>query len=284
MRDQAAQSLRDFYEVIEKLRAPNGCPWDREQTHATLAPYLLEETYEMLEAISDGDSNALREELGDVLLQVFMHCTIAAENGEFDIGDVAQQVRAKMIHRHPHVFSDTSVSGAADVVVNWEKLKSQEKSDRESILDGVPRTLPSLAYAQAVQKRPARLGLDQWASIDEAAKQVDAALQMVRALAEDRPAPARGQDWVVREGEIARGDDAGDAQDVAPGEELNQAVAQLFWSSSALARLLRVDAEDVTRQAAADFARDFRRREAAAKRSGLDLHQLSREQWDALDD
>src|ERR1039458_176327 len=117
MRDEAARSLRDLSEVVERLRAPGGCPWDGVQTHRTLRPYLLEETYELLEAIESEETATLREELGDLLLQVLMHCAIAAERPDgFDIGDVAETTRAKMIHRHPHVFGDTSVGDAAEVV------------------------------------------------------------------------------------------------------------------------------------------------------------------------
>ena len=148
--------------MVERLRAPGGCPWDREQTHRTLRPYLLEETYEALEAIEGGQPARLREELGDLLLQVLMHCAIAQESAEgFDVGDVAEVTRQKMVHRHPHVFGSTEVAGAAEVVVNWEKLKAAEKGERLSVLEGVPITLPALAYALGVQKRPARLGFDE---------------------------------------------------------------------------------------------------------------------------
>ena len=157
MRDEAVDALRALNEVVERLRAPGGCPWDREQTHHTLRPYLLEETYEVLDAIDDKGAPTLREELGDLLLQVLMHCAIAQEDDSgFDIGDVADVARAKMIHRHPHVFGDVAVDGAAEVVVNWEKLKRSENHPRLSLLDGVPHALPALAFAQGVQKRPAR--------------------------------------------------------------------------------------------------------------------------------
>ena len=162
MRDDAVQSLRALNEVVERLRAPGGCPWDREQTHRSLRPYLLEETYEVLEAIDGNEPGTLREELGDLLLQVLMHSAIAMEEkGGFDIGDVADDVRAKMIHRHPHVFGDVAVDGPASVVVNWEKLKTAEKRERLSLLDGVPAAMPALAHAQGVQKRPARVGFDE---------------------------------------------------------------------------------------------------------------------------
>ena len=162
MRDESAAALRALYETVERLRAPGGCPWDREQTHRTLRPYLLEETYEALEAIEGGQPARLREELGDLLLQVLMHCAIAQESADgFDVGDVAEVTRQKMVHRHPHVFGSTEVAGAAEVVVNWEKLKAAEKGERLSVLEGVPITLPALAYALGVQKRPARLGFDE---------------------------------------------------------------------------------------------------------------------------
>jgi nucleoside triphosphate diphosphatase len=283
MREEAAEQLRLFYEVIERLRAPGGCPWDREQTHQTLAPYLLEETYELLEAINSGDEASLREELGDVLLQVFIHCAIAAEKeGGFDIGDVAEQVRLKMIHRHPHVFGDVEVTGAADVVVNWEKLKSVEKKSRESLLDGVPKTLPALAYAQAIQKRPARLGLDSWHELNAAVAGVENALQRIQAAAKDVPAPQTGEDWVVREGEIARGAGAGSEQVAQPSEEIATAVGELLWSAAALTRMLRVDGEDELRRRTDEFARRFRATESELKGAGLDIHELSDDQREKL--
>ena len=160
MREEAAQSLRELNEVVERLRAPGGCPWDRAQTHRSLRPYLLEETYETLEAIDSQGTTTLREELGDLLLQVLMHSAIAAERPDgFDIGDVAETTRAKMVH--PHVFGSTTVAGAEEVVVNWEKLKRTEKRERLSLLEGVPHALPALAFAQGVQKRPARVGFDE---------------------------------------------------------------------------------------------------------------------------
>src|SRR5260370_5838769 len=169
MRDEAAASLRALNETVERLRAPGGCPWDREQTHRSLRQYLLEETYEVLEAIEREGTATLREELGDLLLQVLMHCAIAQEREDgFDIGDVADVTRTKMVHRHPHVFGDVAVSGADEVVVNWEKLKAREKGDRLSVLEGVPRSLPALAFALGVQKRPARLGFDDTPELGDA--------------------------------------------------------------------------------------------------------------------
>src|SRR5205807_1891367 len=152
----------DLVTTMGRLRGPGGCPWDREQTHRTLRPYLLEETYEALEAIDSGSPDDLREELGDLLLQVFMHHAIAAESGDFDIADVALYATAKMIHRHPHVFGEVAVDGAEGVMRNWEGLKRKEaaKRGRVSALEGAPRSLPALAWALSLQKRAARVGFD----------------------------------------------------------------------------------------------------------------------------
>src|SRR5207245_4748616 len=140
-----------IFEVVARLRAPGGCPWDREQTHESLRPYLLEETYELLEAIDSGDDAKMKEELGDLLLQVAMHAEIAADERRFDAAQVSEAVAAKMVARHPHVFGDVSVANAAEVLRSWEhtKLKAARNGgrDQESVVDRVPATLPALAWA-----------------------------------------------------------------------------------------------------------------------------------------
>jgi tetrapyrrole methylase family protein/MazG family protein len=302
MRDEAAQALRELNEVVERLRAPGGCPWDREQTHRSLRPYLLEETYELLEAIDSRGPGTLREELGDLLLQVLMHSAIAAEGPEgFDIGDVAETTRAKMVHRHPHVFGDVSVRDAADVVVNWERLKRAEKRERISLLEGVPHALPALAFAQGLQKRPARVGFDETPSVADALVKVREALHAVTALAGSAPPrAARGADWTVSEGEIARrsvpgGGDAGavdgggvSAADSAAGHApppplatpaLEAAIGDLLFATVALSRHLRVNPEDALRRRATDFADRFRQLESVAHAEGVDLHDLSPGEW-----
>jgi len=152
-----------IFEVVHRLRAPDGCPWDKEQTHESLRPYLLEETYELLEAIDTGDDDKMREELGDLLLQVAMHAEIAAQEGRFDAAQVSEGVAAKMVKRHPHVFGTTEVADAEEVLRNWEHQKAHEarKEGRdESVVDRVPATLPALAWALGLQKRAARVGFD----------------------------------------------------------------------------------------------------------------------------
>src|SRR2546423_2664686 len=161
MADDTAR-IRELVEVVRRLRSPQGCPWDREQTHASLRATMLEEAYEVLEAIDEQSMPELREELGDVLLQVLMQSEIAAQSGDFTVGDVADAVREKLVRRHPHVFGETVVSGSEEVVRNWEALKAAEYG-RESALDGVQRSLPALQWAWSLQRRAAHVGF-RWPS------------------------------------------------------------------------------------------------------------------------
>ena len=159
----ATRSFDTLQAITARLRAPGGCPWDREQTHDSLKPYVLEETYEVLDALDTGDRAALREELGDLLMQVMIHSQIASESDGFDIGDVLEGIATKMIRRHPHVFGDVQVGSSRDVLTNWQAIKQTEKPANEdgspkSMLGRVPAQLPALAYAQAVQERTARIG------------------------------------------------------------------------------------------------------------------------------
>jgi len=151
--------LEELIAVLEKLRAPGGCAWDREQTHESLVQYLVEETYELVEAIETGDRDEMLEELGDVLYQVIFHSDIAAEAGLFTLEDVAANMTAKMIGRHPHVFGDTTADSADDVVALWDELKKVEKPTRTSVLDGIPQSMPSLGLADKLLGRAGKLGL-----------------------------------------------------------------------------------------------------------------------------
>ncbi len=158
--DKAAEAFIKFREIIAKLRNPvGGCPWDIEQTHESLKPFLLEETYEALEAI-DSNKAALCGELGDVLLQIFLHSQIASESKSFDIGDVIEGISTKIVARHPHVFSDTVAKTAAEVKENWEKIKKKDLKANESVLDSVPKALPACARAQRLGEKAAAIGFD----------------------------------------------------------------------------------------------------------------------------
>lgn len=158
-------NLEKLVDIIAVLRSENGCPWDREQTHKTLRPNMLEEAYEAVDAIDDGDVPNLREELGDVLLQVVLHAQIAKDNNEFDIEDVAKELSDKLIHRHPHVFGNAHVNSANDVVVNWDKLKNEEKKNRKSILDGISKSQSALMSAQKISKKVVKVGFE-WENVE----------------------------------------------------------------------------------------------------------------------
>jgi tetrapyrrole methylase family protein/MazG family protein len=155
--NKTGASLERLVEIMALLRSENGCPWDREQTHQTLRACFVEETYEVLEAIDAGRMDKLREELGDVLLQVVFHAQLAAERGDFEMADVVNGISDKLVRRHPHVFASTQVDGVAGVLENWEKIKKTEMSgERESALDGVPIDLPALMKAAKIQSKAAK--------------------------------------------------------------------------------------------------------------------------------
>ena len=176
--------------IMARLRGDGGCPWDREQTHQSLKPYLIEETYETIEAIDSGDMAHLREELGDLLLQIVFHAQMAAERGEFTIEEVARGISEKLERRHPHVFADTRVEGSGEVIRNWEKIKQEEKkeSPRASLLDGVPRGMPALLRARRIQGRASSVGFD-WDAADGAFAKAEEELgEFIHAAREGDPA------------------------------------------------------------------------------------------------
>ena len=161
--DQPGSRLLDVVTVMDRLRSPGGCPWDAEQTHQSLVPYLIEEAHEAVEALESGDDEHIIEELGDVLLQVAFHARVAAEREDgFDIDDISARLVEKMVHRHPHVFGDVEASDAAAVEANWEQLKAAEKPHREHPLDGIPAGMPELARATKVASRLERVGRGPW--------------------------------------------------------------------------------------------------------------------------
>lgn len=154
------KNLEELIDVVAKLRAPDGCPWDREQTHTSLRPNMLEEAYEAVDAIDENDMAHLREELGDVLLQVLLHSQIASESNEFTLDDVAKELKEKLIHRHPHVFGTAKINNADDVLKTWDKLKSEEKTERKSAVDGLSRSQAALISAQKISKRAVKTGFE----------------------------------------------------------------------------------------------------------------------------
>ncbi|MFQ6058407.1 MAG: nucleoside triphosphate pyrophosphohydrolase [Anaerolineae bacterium] len=241
-------SLITLQDVVAHLRAPDGCPWDREQTHQTLRPHLLEETYEALAALDADDPQVLREELGDLLLQILLHAQIAVEDGEFSLAQVAESIIAKLIHRHPHVFGDVVVADAQEVLHNWEQLKREERGEKGGIFSGISLTLPALARSQEIQKRVARLGFD-WPHREGVWTKVEEELRELRGAREEEGAREFGD---------------------------------LLFVLVNLARWLGVDAESALREANERFVARFARMEQAAAERGLDLGQMTLDEMNEL--
>ncbi|MFV0416476.1 MAG: nucleoside triphosphate pyrophosphohydrolase [Chthoniobacterales bacterium] len=167
-----SESVDRLSSIVAHLRSPEGCPWDREQTHKSLRTAVLEECYEVLEAIDAANDNDLNEELGDLLLLVVMHARLGEERGAFDLNKIAETVSDKLIRRHPHVFGEAKAENSDEVLKQWEKIKREEKQERKSILDGVPRALPALLRAAKIQKKAARVGFD-WPDLAGALQKVE---------------------------------------------------------------------------------------------------------------
>jgi tetrapyrrole methylase family protein/MazG family protein len=246
-------SMEAFQELIAHLRAPEGCPWDREQTHQTLRPNLLEEAYEVVSAIDADDPKAMAEELGDLLLQIVLHAQIGSEYGEFNLADVIQGVHTKLVRRHPHVFGDENIDDPDSVIRNWERLKANERNENgeveKGLLDGVSKALPALTQAQTYQKRVVRVGFD-WPEISGVIEKVCEEIEEIRSAPDDK----------------ARAAEMGD----------------LLFSVVNLARWLNIDAESALREANARFRKRFAGIESAARQRGLALDQMSIAELDAL--
>ena len=245
-------SLESFQEIVAHLRAPNGCPWDRKQTHASLRQHLLEESYEALEAIDSGDFHAMREEFGDLLLQIMLNAQIAAEEGEFTANDVIKGIYDKIVRRHPHVFGDVKVDGVDGVLANWERLKEDERDGREDtggLLEGVPTTLPALNQAQEYQERAARVGFD-WPEIQGVLDKID--------------------------------EEVGEVRGAANPELLAEELGDLLFALVNLSRWKKVDAESALRAANLKFKNRFRFIEQGARDQSRSLSDLSLDVMEAL--
>ncbi len=242
-------SFEGLQETVAHLRAPDGCPWDREQTHESLRKGLIEETYETVAAIDAGDVQALQEELGDLLLQVLLHAQIAAEAGEFKMAQVIAGIDAKLKHRHPHVWGERTVSGTGEVLRRWEELKREERGEDRSTLDGVPAALPALQQADTYSRRAARVGFD-WTEAGGVAEKVREEMAELEAATTS----------MEREAEL--------------GDLLH---AVVNW-----ARWLQVDPETALRQANARFARRFRGVERIIRERGLDVAALTIDELEEL--
>lgn len=262
----------ELVNLMAKLRAPDGCPWDRKQTHESLKPYLLEETYEVLDTIDKQEEAKLREELGDILLQVLFHAQIATERSTFTIEDVMQLLADKLVRRHPHVFGPKGDGTLTpdQVYSNWEQIKKSERQQTgrsESALDGVPKTLPALLRAFQVQARASRVGFD-WPQNGEGVHQVmDKVREEIGELTDAYGAR--------QEEEGAEGRDA--AQ-----RHLEDEMGDVLFSLVNLARFLKVNPEDALRRATDRFSDRFHFVEAEAARTGRTLQSMTLAEMDAL--
>lgn len=243
------KNFEELVEVIRKLRAPDGCPWDRKQTHQTLRPNMLEEAYEAVDAIDDNDMIHLREELGDVLLQVLLHSQIASENNEFNIDDVAKELKDKLIHRHPHVFGDMKIDNADDVLAVWDKRKSEEKSHRKSAMDGISRSQSALISAQKISKKAVKTGFE-WPNEDSL---YDCIMSEFNEFKE-----------AVQEGDKTH---------------MEEEFGDILFATVNLARWNKIDAEQALLKANKKFEKRFRKMEELAEKP---LNDYSFEEFDAL--
>jgi len=242
-------SFEGLQGTVAHLRAPDGCPWDREQTHESLRAGLLEETYETAAAIDAGDLQALQEELGDLLLQVLLHAQIAAEAGEFKMPQIIAGIDVKLKHRHPHVWGERPVSGTDQVLQRWEELKRQEKGERRSVLDGVPAALPALQQADTYSRRAARVGFD----------------------------------WTEPDGVVAKiHEEIAEVEAATSREEREMELGDLLHAVVNWARWLDVDPEAALRRANARFSRRFRGVERMVRERGLDMAALTMDELEEL--
>jgi len=236
-------------DIIARLRAPDGCPWDRKQTHASLRENLLAECYEVLEALDEGDSTKLCDELGDLLMQIVLHAQIAGEAGEFGLGEVVASINTKLIHRHPHVFGSKKVRDAEEVALNWEVLKGEEREPGASILESVPGQMPALGYSQEVQRRAAHLGFD----------------------------------WEDDGGVIDKlAEEVGEFQQADTEERKAEEFGDLLFTLANIARRMGTDLEAALRGANRKFYKRFTYMEDACRQRGLNLGELSFDQQNKL--
>lgn len=247
-------NFSDLLSIITALRAPDGCPWDREQTHESIRKNFIEETYEVVEAINKKNPDMLREELGDVLLQIALHCEMEREKGNFDFNDVIHDIVYKLVIRHPHVFGDVVANNGAEALVSWDAAKEKSKGNRKAseTMDSVPRELPALMRAQKVQKRAAKVGFD-WDCSDGAFDKLDEEINELKIA-------------------VAHGDSS----------EIEEEFGDVLFSAVNISRFLNLDSEEALTGATDKFVARFKEVERLAAESGIDMKTSSIEELDAL--
>ena len=255
MSESANDRFGELVQIMARLRGENGCPWDREQTHASIKPYLLEETYEVLESIDENDPAKLEEELGDLALQVVFHAQMADEAGLFTIADVLRGINEKLRRRHPHIFGDVKADTAQEVLFNWEQIKKLEREKaqgRASLLDGVPRELPALLRAHRLQEKASRVGFD-WNEARQVFQKVEEELAELRAAMESEQP-----------------------------DRMEAELGDLLFSLVNLGRFIAVNPEEALRKTIARFIARFQYIEEELARRGTAPGQVTLEEMDAL--
>ncbi|MYC27570.1 MAG: nucleoside triphosphate pyrophosphohydrolase [Nitrospira sp. SB0662_bin_26] len=268
MEDAKSQAFQDLVNVVARLRSPDGCPWDIKQTHESLKPFLLEEAYEVLEALDTHNPQHLREELGDLLLQILLHAHIESEKQAFTINDVITDLTHKLIRRHPHVFSAASDEApkldSEQVVTQWEAIKQAERStESDSILAGIPASLPSLLRAHQIQKRAARVGFD-WETPEQVFEKLDEELEELRAAAPCLP-------------------DAGPSvQEPETNAAIEHELGDVLFTIVNVARFLQINPEEALRKANNRFTARFRYMERQGAQEKKTLREMTALEWDTL--
>jgi len=244
----------DFVALMARLRNKDGCPWDREQTHQSLKPNLIEEAHETIEAIDSGDPRKLKEELGDLFLQVLFHAQIAEERKEFNIHEVIETIMEKLVRRHPHVFGDSKAEKSSEVLEQWEEIKRKEKGyeDRKSARDGIPKTLPSLMQAHVVQDKASRVGFD-WEHVDQVFEKVEEEM-----------------------GEFRDAFSGGDAS------RMEDELGDLLFALVNIARFIEINPEDALKKTIVRFKKRFEYIEESVRKEGEKLSSLSLEEMEGL--
>ncbi len=263
-RRTTGEKFERLVEIMATLRGPNGCPWDKQQDFNTLKPMLVEEVYEVIEAVENGDFDGISEELGDLLLHVVFHAHLGKEAGQFDINTVIDKISDKLVRRHPHVFGTESASTADEVIKNWEAIKAQEKAqklkdrtpEQRSLLEGIPSKLPAIHEAHQISSRAARVGFD-WPDVDGI---FDKLQEEVRELKEV----------------ISTGDDK------SRRERLEDEIGDMLFVIVNIARYLKIDSESALKRANRKFKSRFQYMESELARQGKNLEQTSLEEMEAL--
>lgn len=244
--------FEELIKIVEKLRGPEGCPWDKEQTRESLKPFLIEELYELLDALDENNSEGIKEELGDMLFQIVLHCQLSKEQGLFDINDVIENITRKMIRRHPHVFGSKNFKTTKEVMTWWEEHKKKEGKSKESVIEGIPKTLPALLKAQKIQHKASRVGFD-WERIEDIFKKLDEEINEFKcALGKKNQ------------------------------NEIEDELGDIFFVLVRISNFVGVNPEDALRKTTGKFIQRFRHIEMKASEQGKKLSDMTLEEMDVL--